>query len=153
MTEALDRYCTFRVDGLLLGVPVERVLEIRRASAVTATPLAPRWVLGLMNVRGRIATVIDTRHQLGLAPAPAPPAVFIVIETGDSLISLAVDDDGDVVELSGATREPVPETISPQVRSVATDAYQMDDALLLIVRISALAGATRKGAADGRSGD
>ena len=53
------QYCTFLLDGHLFGVPVENVQEVLRSQRVTAVPLAPPEVRGLLNLRGQIVTTID----------------------------------------------------------------------------------------------
>ena len=63
--EARRRFCTFNLNQLWFGIPVERVQEVIASPAVTPVPLAPRAVAGLINLRGQIVTVIDPRRRLG----------------------------------------------------------------------------------------
>ena len=68
--EATRRFCTFNLDRLWFGIPVERVQEVIASPAVTPVPLAPRAVTGLINLRGQIVTVIDLRRRLGFEERP-----------------------------------------------------------------------------------
>lgn len=131
---AQQRLCTFAVGGLRLAVPVEDVVEVVRDQHVVVVPHAPAAVLGILNLRGRIVPVLDARLRLGLDPRSegAPCAHLIVIDS-DELVSLVVDAEGDVVVVDPAAAEAVPETVAPDLRRLASAAYQLDDALLLVL--------------------
>ena len=58
--------CTFRLDDLSFGVPVEQVQEVLRCQPMTRVPLAPAVVRGLINLRGQIVTAFDLHRRLGL---------------------------------------------------------------------------------------
>ena len=69
------QYCTFFVDGHFFGLDVLKVQEIIRYQEMTAVPLAPPVVRGLINLRGQIVTAIDLRRRLELQrPARGPAA-------------------------------------------------------------------------------
>jgi len=53
----------------LYGLEVHYVSDIRAAKQITRVPRVPDWVSGVVNLRGRILSVIDLRHFFGLAPA------------------------------------------------------------------------------------
>ena len=64
----MTQYVTFRLDGALYGIEVNRVTEILRGEATTNVPLSPDAINGLVNLRGQIATLIDLRQLLNLPP-------------------------------------------------------------------------------------
>src|SRR5476649_1037707 len=94
------QYCTFRLDGHLFGVPVGSVQEVLKQQELTTVPQAPREVSGLINLRGQIITTLELRTRLGLAVRPpGAPAVNVVVRTDDGgVVSLLVDEIGDVLE-------------------------------------------------------
>jgi purine-binding chemotaxis protein CheW len=97
-------------------------------------PLADPWVSGLLNLRGQIVTAIDARRRLGLAPrGPAERIANIVLRTADGSVSLVVDREGDVVDLPDAEVEPLPENVSPAIRSVVTGTCKVEEGLLLML--------------------
>ena len=51
-------YVTVSVADQLFGLPIARVREVFVATALTAIPLAPREIVGLINLRGRVITAI-----------------------------------------------------------------------------------------------
>src|SRR5262245_36729948 len=85
-------FVTFTIAGQLFGVPVLAVQDVLRPQAITRIPMAPPEILGSLNLRGRIVTVVDTRHRLGLPKADTnEQPMSIVVPHGDDLFSLAVD--------------------------------------------------------------
>jgi len=126
--------CTFYVEGLLLGIPVDRVEEVLAAQTVTAVPLAHRDVAGLLNLRGQIVTAIDARRRLGLAARDeATEPTIVVIRSDGETVSLLVDRAGDVVDVEGVASQDVPVTVSATIRDVTVGAYQLGGQLLLVL--------------------
>ena len=95
-----QQLCTFFVDGLFLGVEVEKVQEVIRYQEMTRVPLAPGVIGGLINLRGQIVTAVDLRKRLDLDERPVDDfPMNVVVRTDDGAMSLLVDDIGDVVEV------------------------------------------------------
>ena len=64
--ENLKEYVTATVGGQLFGLPILRVQDVFLPERITRVPLAPPEVAGVLNLRGRIVTLIDMRRSLGL---------------------------------------------------------------------------------------
>ncbi len=143
------RLCTFVVDGRSFGLAVERVQEVIRFQPMTRVPLAPPVVRGLINLRGRIVTAIDLRRQLGLEERPADALpVNVVLRADDALVSLLVDEIGDVIEAAEDAIERPPETLDGPARELVQGVCKLPDRLLLVLDAdrAADAGAARGGA-------
>jgi purine-binding chemotaxis protein CheW len=127
--------CTFLVDDLHLGVDVTDVQEVIRFQQMTAVPLAPEVVLGLINLRGQIVTVLDLRAMLGLPPLQSEELPTNVVIRGgqDEAVSVLVDSLSDVVDTDDADFEPVPPTLSGPARDLVLGAYKLPDRLLLVL--------------------
>ena len=128
------QYCTFYLDGLFLGVEVMKVQEVIRYQEMTRVPLASRVVEGLINLRGQIVTAIDLRRRLGLRDrADGLHPMNVVIRTEDGVVSLLVDEIGDVIEVEDSTYEPAPETLTGSARELILGVYKLKERLLLIL--------------------
>lgn len=128
------QYCTFWADGLYFGVPVESVQEVLRFQPMSAAPRAPKSVFGLINLRGQIVTAVDLRHRLGLAARPVDQIPMnVVVRTRGEVVSLLVDDIGDVIDTEGAALEAVPPTLPSSVREVVTGVVPLPDTILLAI--------------------
>ena len=125
---------TFLVDGQLFGVPATEVLELARFHPLTRVPLAPPAVAGLMNLRGQVVTAVELRGRLGLRPRPAGQVPMnVVLRREDVLVSLLVDQVGEVLELDEATFEPPPETLRGLARELVRGVYKLPGRLLLLL--------------------
>lgn len=59
-------YLTFTLGDEKFAIPVEWVQEVVEVEQVTKVPYAPDYMLGIINLRGRILPLLDTRLKLGL---------------------------------------------------------------------------------------
>ena len=128
------RYCTFMLGDLYLGVPVTKVQEVIRAQQRTRVPLVSTVVNGLMNLRGEIVTTIDLRRRLELAPLDnGSESMNVVIRSDEGVVSILVDQIGDVLEVGDAEFESVPATLRGPCRELVSGIYKLDGVLLLIL--------------------
>jgi purine-binding chemotaxis protein CheW len=126
--------CTFLIDGMLFGVDVMNVQEVIRYQQMTTVPLASATVRGLINLRGQIVTAIDMRARLGLAPRDVSELPMNVLTTtADGVVSLLVDEIGDVLEVEERTFERAPETLSATFRELVPGVFKLDGCLLLLL--------------------
>ena len=65
-TGNVTEYVTAMIGGQLFGLPILRVQDVFTPERLTRVPLAPPEIAGVLNLRGRIVTLIDMRRRLGL---------------------------------------------------------------------------------------
>jgi purine-binding chemotaxis protein CheW len=103
-TVALERMVLFIVGEYRFGVPIDRIREIIPARPYTPLPGAEAFVCGLINLRGRIVTVIDLGARLNLPPAAArPDHTVVIVEYRGKLVGLAVEDVARIVGVDPET--------------------------------------------------
>src|SRR5207244_4444658 len=111
-----------------------RVQEIIRFQEMTRVPLAPPAVQGLINLRGQIVAAVDLRRRLDMADRPDGIVPLNVVVRGEQeVMSLLVDEVGDVIEVDEAAFEPPPELLQGTPRKLIRGAYKLDDRLLLLL--------------------
>ena len=129
-----QQFCTLHLDGLLFGVEVMKVQEVMRYQEMTRVPLASPVVGGLINLRGQIVTAIDLRRRLQLPPLPADQLPMnMVVRTEEGVVSLLVDEIGDVLEVSEDAFESPPDTLKGSAREFIRGTYKLRERLLLIL--------------------
>jgi len=88
------------IEGEEYGVPIHRVREILRMQPVGRVPGAPDHIRGVINVRGQVMAVVETRTLLGLpALTPTPASRILVVEIGDRVTGLLVDSVSQVLRI------------------------------------------------------
>ncbi|HEX4460927.1 MAG TPA: chemotaxis protein CheW [Polyangia bacterium] len=140
------QFTTFYLRGLYFGIDVAHVREVIRCLPLTRVPTAPPVVLGLVNLRGQIVTTLDLRRRLLLDSenAPPPSPIHVIVETsepGEGIVSLRVDEIGDVIEVDEALFELPPATLHGIGRELIRGCYKLPDRLLLILDIERTVGA------------
>ena len=104
------------IGGQLFGLPILRVQDVFAPERVTRVPLAPPEIAGVLNLRGRIVTLIDMRCRLGLdASASDGPAMAIGVELRGESYGLLIDSVGEVLKLDEAAREANPLNLDPRL--------------------------------------
>lgn len=136
-----NTYVSLWVEKQLFGIPVLQVQDVLLAQLVTPVPRAPREVLGAINLRGRIVTVIDIRKKLNLLPvAEGAKTMQVVVTHEDELYSLVVDNVGDVLDLPSDSFSQNPDNLSPDWQIISSGVYTMQNALMIVLDIEKLLG-------------
>jgi len=99
----------FQVGRETYGVPITALHEIVRVPEVTAVPDAPAYMEGVINLRGRIVSVLDLRKRLGQAePARERRNRILVVQYKGKLSGLIVDSASEVLKIPASDIEPSP---------------------------------------------
>jgi purine-binding chemotaxis protein CheW len=133
-------FVTFEVGKQLFGVPVAQVQDILTLNAIAAVPLGPPEVRGMINLRGRIVTVVDVRKRLGMAQEADPScrAMGVTVENGAESYTLLVDRVGDVISLPAHLREANPVTLDPLWREFVDGVFRVAERLLVVLDVTRL---------------
>jgi len=99
----------FKVGRETFGVPITSLHEIVRVPEITAVPDAPEYVEGVINLRGKIVSVLDLRKRLGETQVVASRRNrILVVEHKGRLSGLIVDSASEVLKIPAADVEPSP---------------------------------------------
>ena len=138
--ENLEDFVTFFIGDQMFGIPVLRVQDILTPNQIAPIPLAPQEVVGSINLRGRIVTVIDVRTRLSLPPNEKGNAnnMGVTVEQDHDLYTLLVDKIGDVIGLSKNCYEKNPATLDPKWRDFSNGVYRLEKSLMVVLDIDNL---------------
>lgn len=102
-------YLSFQLGAEEYGIDILRVQEIRSYEAPTRIANAPRFVMGVVNLRGVIVPIIDLRLKLGCSSVQYNEfTVVIVLTVLDRVIGIVVDSVSDVLEIDPDQVKPAP---------------------------------------------
>jgi purine-binding chemotaxis protein CheW len=142
--ENLSEYVTALVAGQRFGLPILRVQDVFAPERLTRVPLAPPEVAGLLNLRGRIVTLIDMRRRLGLAAAGSEAVMAIGVESRGESYGLLVDSVGEVLKLDDNLREANPVNLDPRLAELCRGIHRLEDQLLLLLDVDRILGLADK---------
>ena len=111
--DAPQQYLTFLLGGEMFAVGILNVKEIIEYGTVTAIPMMPPFIRGVINLRGAVVPVIDLSSRFGNAPSQVSRRTCIVIiEVSDGEerqdIGIVVDAVSEVLEIPRGEIEPPP---------------------------------------------
>jgi purine-binding chemotaxis protein CheW len=129
------QFSTFKVNDRLYGINVKHVQEITRPMPITKVPLAPGFIHGIINLRGQLATAIGIRELFALESFPADQVVNVVCKMDGVLLSLVVDEIGDVLELKADDFEDVPEVIATGISAFMSGIYKIEGDIISVIDV------------------
>jgi purine-binding chemotaxis protein CheW len=101
LQEQQEHLVAFQLAGELYGIPIRLVHEIIRPCEITRIPRSPHYVLGVINLRGKIIPVVDLRLRLDLPREEASRATrIIVVNAEQGVVGMRVDAVTEVLRLS-----------------------------------------------------
>ena len=131
-----EQLVTMVIEDQMFGVPILQVQDIVETRLITPVPLAPSAIAGVMNLRGRIVTVINLRRCLGVEAQDGDNrGMGITVEYMGDLYTLLVDSIGDVRDLPRRDYEKPPATLDEKLRRLSTGVYRLPDNLLVVLDI------------------
>ena len=136
MSETVIEYVTATIGGQLFGLPISRVQDVFKPERLTAVPLAAPEIAGLLNLRGRIVTVIDMRRRLDFdTREQSGGRMAIGIEHKGESYGLLIDTVGEVMKLGDATRESNPVNLDSRLARVSGGVHRLDGQLMVILDV------------------
>ena len=134
----LQSYLTIQLGSQRFALAVDAIREVIDPLPLTPVPLAPATIAGLLAMDGQVVPVIRLRTLLGIAPddATAPTNELVIVTDREERFALMVDRVEDVQSLPLARCEPLPATMDPAWRGMATGVFPLAQALLVVLDIA-----------------
>ncbi|RME58757.1 MAG: purine-binding chemotaxis protein CheW [Candidatus Dadabacteria bacterium] len=112
--ELAGKYLTFALSQEQYGIDILKAQEIIAVPKITATPLSPPYVKGVINLRGKIIPVIDLRLKFGLEPREYDEKTCIIVvnfewQGTEKKVGIIVDTVLEVVDFSPEVIEKAPQ--------------------------------------------
>ncbi len=132
------QWVTFLLEDEYYGINVMQVQEVLRLTEIAPVPGAPSYVLGIINLRGNVVTVIDSRARFGLgAKEPGESARIIIAEVAGHVIGMLVDSVAEVVYLNQSEIDTAPNVSDDSSRFIQ-GVCKRDKYLLILVDVNKL---------------
>ena len=135
----ITQWVTFRLGDETYGVNVMQVQEVLRMTDIAPVPGSPNYVLGIINLRGNVVTVMDTRKRFGMAPTETDDATRIVIlEVDEQVVGILVDSVAEVVYLRQSDIEMAPNVGNEESSRYIQGVANRKEGLLIMVDLNRL---------------
>lgn len=130
------QWVTFKLDNETYGINVMRVQEVLRYTEIAPVPGAPSYVLGIINLRGNVVTVIDTRQRFGMMNAEISDNTrIVIIEADKQVVGIMVDSVAEVVYLRQSEIETAPNVGNEESAKFIQGVCNKNNELLILVEL------------------
>lgn len=111
--EGRFKFVSFLLNGEWYGEDIRYIQEVNKLLEITEIPGLPEYILGVINLRGKIIPIMDMRRRLGMPPAEiGEKSRVLVASYGDSMVGLLVDSVHQVMEIALSSISPPPPSIA-----------------------------------------
>ena len=133
------QWVTYKLGEETYGINVMQVQEVLRHTEIAPVPGAPDYVLGIINLRGNVVTVIDTRSRFGLPPSDITDNTrIVIIESDDQVVGILVDSVAEVVYLRSSEIDSAPNVGTEESAKFIQGVSNRDGELLILVDLNKL---------------
>jgi purine-binding chemotaxis protein CheW len=143
----------FRVGRETYGIPITSLHEIVRVPEITAVPDAPDYLEGVINLRGKIVSVVDLRKRFGQSSASLDRrSRILVVEHRGRLAGMIVDSASEVLKIPASEIESAPAMMQEGGLDCVTGLAKYHGRLIIlldIAKVLAVQEAANKTAAEG----
>jgi purine-binding chemotaxis protein CheW len=139
VTDLVLQWVTFKLQEETYGINVMQVQEVLRYTDIAPVPGAPDYVMGIINLRGNVVTVIDTRARFGLPPSEVTDnSRIVIIESERQVIGIMVDSVAEVVYLKQSEIDTAPNVGTDESAKFIQGVSNRDGELLILVDLNKL---------------
>jgi purine-binding chemotaxis protein CheW len=140
MEKNLTSYLTFKLGDEIFAANVSKVFEILEIPKITKVPCSPDFMRGVVNLRGNVLSVIDSRVKFGLPAIDDTINTCIIVlnlglEGHDMTIGLVVDAVKEVIDIDSASIQKVPDIGSRYKSEFIEGMVKSDDHFIMILNI------------------
>ena len=137
--DAVSQWVTFHLEGETYGIDVLQVQEVLRVSEIAPVPGAPRHVMGIINLRGNVVTVVDARTRFDLPFRAVDDASRIIVaDINEKVVGLLVDSVSEVAYLRTSQIESAPNVGNEGNTRFVLGIAHRDKEMLILVELNKL---------------
>nr|WP_246717427.1 chemotaxis protein CheW [Oricola nitratireducens] len=138
-SEPTLKIISFRLGDQVFCLDIMVVREIRVWVKATPLPHSPDYVLGFINLRGRVIPVVDMALRLGLpAVQPTEQSAIIVIDEGERGVGILVESVSDMVSVKPEEMQPVPDVMSDEEKALTKGIVPVGDDMICFLDLKGL---------------
>jgi purine-binding chemotaxis protein CheW len=127
----------FRIGRETFGVPISMVHEIVRVPDITSVPDAPEYIEGVINLRGKIVSIVDLRKRFGEKQITRHKKNrILVVEVDSKMVGLIVDAASEVLKMPQEDVEAPPNVFEEGDLNYVTGVGKLKDRLVILIELT-----------------
>lgn len=132
-------FVTFSLAEETYAIDVLQVQEVLKVTEIAPVPGVPNYILGIINLRGDVVTVIDGRRRMGLPDQElGDQSRIVIIDVDNQNVGILVDSVAEVVQIAAEDIDPAPAVGSDQSSRFILGVNSSSDGLTIIISLEKL---------------
>ncbi|MBK1647454.1 chemotaxis protein CheW [Rhabdochromatium marinum] len=132
-------YVTFSLAEETYAIDVLQVQEVLRVTEIAPVPGVPDYILGIINLRGDVVTVIDGRRRMGLPNHDTTDqSRIVIIDVENQNVGILVDSVAEVVQIASKDIDPTPAVGSDQSSRFILGVHSSANGLTILISLEKL---------------
>ena len=131
-----NRYICFNLGVQEYGVPLLSIKEVLGLPEVTPIPQCPNYFLGIMNLRGKVISVMDLRTKIGIKTQNNNETSVMILDLGDQLLGVVVDKVNAVITINMKDIAEAPKIEESKATDYIENVYRHNEQLILLISIA-----------------
>lgn len=131
-----NRYICFNLGNQEYGVPLLSIKEVLGLPEVTPIPQCPNYFLGIMNLRGKVISVMDLRTKIGIKTQNNSETSVMILDLGDQLLGVVVDKVNAVITINMKDITEAPKMEETKATDYIENVYRHNEQLILLISIA-----------------
>jgi purine-binding chemotaxis protein CheW len=132
-------FVTFSLAEETYAIDVLQVQEVLKLTEIAPVPGVPNYILGIINLRGDVVTVIDGRRRMGLPDHDATEqSRIVIIDVDNQNVGILVDSVAEVVQIASKDIDPAPAVGNDQNSRFILGVYSSPDGLTILISLEKL---------------
>ncbi len=137
-----DRYISFSLGTEEFAIPLLCVKEVIAIPEITTIPQSPPYVLGIMNLRGQVISIVDLRIRLGVKPTQQFETAVIICDLMPNQIGIVVDSINNVLHPEPGQISDKPEIGASKTNDFVSRIFRDQDRLVLMLDVAKVLNST-----------
>ncbi len=135
-TDSENQYLTFQLGEEIYGIEILKVQEIKGWEGATPLPNSPKYIRGIMNLRGAIVPILDLRRRFNMEEvAFTPYTVVVVVQVRGRTIGMIVDSVSDVVNFKADAVRNAPDFGTSIDTAFIQGLIPLEDEMIILLNI------------------
>lgn len=133
-----QQFVVFKLDGEEFGIPILEVKEIVKNTEITPVPDSPLFILGVINLRGKVAPIMDMEKRFSLVREhqTTPEHIIMYEDENNNLLGIQVDQVLGVLKVNAENIKPTPKAVTSKIASdYLRGVAVIDDRVILIINL------------------
>lgn len=132
------KYIIFRVQGENYGIDISRIQAIEHNMNIRSIPNAPKFIKGLIQLRGEIIPVYNINYKFGYLSKASEASKLLIARVQNSVVGIEVDEVKEIQEFDEKDIHGVPSILNASNTSYINEIAKLDKELVIIINLEQL---------------